>query len=447
MCYPGENRITCTAEWRNLLVRPDNLRNTESTDLEDDAMGRALGVVGACIVLSGLLVQAYLAVVAHHLSTVDYSSFGSFWSIALVVGFGVFLPVEQELARLGPVALRPAARVALGLAAAEVLVVLAAAVPLRRALGGQTGALVAVAALCLVSAGQFLVRGGLVGQQRMASYGGLLVLDTALRVLFAFAVAALFAPGVAGYTWTLVAAIALAHLPVLLRLRRAPTGPAPETPDTRAFARAVLPLLLGSLAAQLLLNGLPVLVSLVATDTERDAAGRFLAAFLLARVPLFVAVPLQTTLVPALTAVFQGGRRALITALTRLAALVGGIGVLGVAVALTAGPWLVRLVFGAAYRIDTADLVLITLGVTAHLGLIITTQALVAAGLHSRVAWSWLTGIAVAALAFALIPGLLARAEWAFLLGSGLGWAAGIALLATAPTTHDRRATSARQPG
>lgn len=408
-------------------------------------MGRALGVVGACIVLSGLLVQAYLAVVAHHLSTVDYSSFGSFWSIALVVGFGVFLPVEQELARLGPAALRPAARVALGLAAAEVLVVLAAAVPLRRALGGQTGALVAVAALCLVSAGQFLVRGGLVGQRRMAGYGGLLVLDTALRVLFALAVAALFAPGVAGYTWTLVAAIALAHLPVLPRLTRSRPDDAPVT--TREFARAVLPLLLGSLAAQLLLNGLPVLVSLVATDAERDAAGRFLAAFLLARVPLFVAVPLQTTLVPALTAVFRNGRRALVAALARLAALVGGIGVLGVAVALTAGPWLVRLVFGAAYRIDPADLVLITLGVTAHLGLIITTQALVAAGLHSRVAWSWLTGIAVAAVAFALIPGLLARAEWAFLLGSGLGWAAGIALLATAPTTHDRRATSARQPG
>jgi O-antigen/teichoic acid export membrane protein len=385
-------------------------------------MVRALGFVGVCVVLSGLLVNTYLAVVARNVSPAEYSDFGAFWSIALLVGFGAFLPVEQELARLGPRALRSAAVVALAMAAVECALAVFVSP--------------AVAVLCFLSAGQFLVRGTLIGSGKLAWHGGLLVVDTALRVVFALLAAWLGATTSAQFEWTLVAAVAVAHLPVLAAIWWQDDSDVP----VRDIARAVSPLLVGSVCAQLLLNGIPVLVTAIAEPGERARAGVFLAAFLLARVPLFVAVPLQTALLPVIT-----GRpiRGVVTRLAVVLALAGGA---GLATAFTIGPWLVRLVFGPLYAVSSVNLALIALGVVAHLGLIVTTQALVAGALHSRVAWSWLIGVATAAVTFALIPDLLLRAEIAFLAGSLAGLLAGVRLLTSPRQESELCSTTSSSP-
>jgi O-antigen/teichoic acid export membrane protein len=405
------------------------------------AVIRSLGFAGVCVVLSGLLTQAYLAVVARNVDLAEYAHFSAFWSIALVIGFGAFLPVEQELARLGPRdATGAALRVALCLAAAEVVVVLAVSPLLLESLGGDVTWLLAVLALCLVSVGQFVLRGVLVASGRMTLHGSVLLLDTALRVLFALAVGRLVTGGGSAFGWTLVAAVACAHLPVLAHaVRRSPAAVPTGTgggvdlaePEVRTadFARAAAPLLLGSVCAQLLLNGLPVLVAAVATPEETRLAGLFSAGFLLARVPLFVAVPLQTALLPVLARVSARGRRALIGALLTIAGVLVALAAAGALLAALAGPSLVRLVFGPEYLLGGGDLVLMVLGVVAHLGLIVTTQALVAGALHRLVAWSWGSGIAVAGVVFALVPDLLLRAELAFLLGSAAGWAVAVVLL------------------
>ncbi|MGW6932189.1 lipopolysaccharide biosynthesis protein [Lentzea sp. NPDC054927] len=385
-------------------------------------MVRALSFVGVCVVLSGLLVNTYLAVVARNVSPAEYSDFGAFWSIALLVGFGAFLPVEQELARLGPRALRSAAVVALGMAAVEC----AFAVFVSPA----------VAVLCFLSAGQFLVRGALIGSGKLAWHGGLLVVDTALRVVFALLAGWLGATTSAQFEWTLVAAVAVAHLPVLAAIWWQEDNVVP----VRDIARAISPLLVGSVCAQLLLNGIPVLVTAIAAPDERAKAGVFLAAFLLARVPLFVAVPLQTALLPVMTG--QPMRKVV----TRLAVVLALVGAAGVALAFTIGPWLVRLVFGPAYVVSSVDIALIALGVVAHLGLIVTTQALVAGALHKRVAWSWLIGVAAAAVTFALIPDLLLRAEIAFLTGSLVGWLAGVRLLISPRQESELCSTTSSSP-
>ncbi|USX53767.1 lipopolysaccharide biosynthesis protein [Lentzea sp. HUAS12] len=385
-------------------------------------MVRALGLVGVCIVLSGLLVNAYLAIVARNVSPAEYSDFGAFWSIALLVGFGAFLPVEQELARLGPRALRSAAVVAGCMAVVECALAVFVSP--------------AVVVLCFLSAAQFLVRGTLIGSGRLAWHGGLLVADTTLRVVFALLAGWLGATTSAQFEWTLVAAVAVAHLPVLAAIWWQQDGEVP----VREFARAVSPLLVGSLCAQLLLNGIPVLVSAVATPAERAHAGVFLAAFLLARVPLFVAVPLQTALLPVLA----GKRKR--TVVTRLAAVLAVAAGFGVAVAFTIGPWLVRLVFGPLYVVSAADLALLAVGVVAHLGLIVTTQALVADALHSRVAWSWIAGVLTAAATFAVIPDLVLRAEIAFLTGSLAGLLVGLRLLTSPRQESELCSTTSSSP-
>ena len=129
---------------------------------------RSLGLVGLAIVGSGLLVNAYLAIIARSISAAEYAYFGAFWSLALVAGFGVFLPIEQETARLLQVPDRPqgllraALLTALFIAAIQVALVACAAPWLAGALGGHGVSVVAFGALCLISAGQFVVRGALV---------------------------------------------------------------------------------------------------------------------------------------------------------------------------------------------------------------------------------------------------------------------------------------------
>ena len=395
---------------------------------------------------SGLLVNAYLAIIARNISAAEYAYFGAFWSLALVAGFGVFLPIEQETARLMQVPDRPrgllraALLTAASMAAVEVLLVAAAAPWLARALGGHLVSVVAIGLLCLISAGQFVVRGALIGMDRMGRYALVMLTDTLLRVVFAAGVA-LFAgePGSPAFAWTLVAAIGLAHAPqlFLLATRRTRLGQVPamgtHTVTVPEVRRAVAPLLLGSLCAQLLLNGPPVLIPALANNEfEVTRAGQFLAAFTLARVPLFLVVPLQTALLPMLTALLHSGDRvALRRVMLQIAAGLAGLGVAALLLGWFAGPLLVGLIFGQSYVLGGKDIALLAVGVAAHIGLVLVTQVLVAAVRHTLVAWAWLCGVVVATVLLFTVPDLLLAAELAFLAGSTTGWLVGTLLVLT----------------
>jgi O-antigen/teichoic acid export membrane protein len=407
---------------------------------------RSLGLVGLAIVGSGLLVNAYLAIIARSISAAEYAYFGAFWSLALVAGFGVFLPIEQETARLMQVPDRPrgllraALLTAMSLAAVEVVLVAALSPWLARAFGGHGIGVVAIAVLCVISAGQFVVRGALIGMDRMGRYALIIVSDTVFRVIFAAAVALLAGdPGSPAFAWTLVAAIGLAHAPqlFLLATRRTRLGQVPamgtHTVTVPEVRRAVAPLLLGSLCAQLLLNGPPVLIpALAQNEFEVTRAGQFLAAFTLARVPLFLVVPLQTALLPMLSALLHSGdRAALRRVMGHIALGLVGLGVAAVLLGYFAGPLLVGLIFGDSYVLGGGDVALLAVGVAAHIGLVLVTQVLVAAVRHRLVAWAWLSGVSVAAVILLAVPDLLLGAELAFLIGSTTGWLVATLLVLT----------------
>lgn len=398
---------------------------------------RSLGWVGSGIVVSGLLVNVYLAIVARGLPASEYAYFGAFWSVALVVGFGVFLPIEQETARLlqspgrpGRI-LRSALLTASAMAVLQLGVIALASPLLLEAFGGHTVTVLALAVLCLVSAGQFVVRGALIGLDRLRHHAVLMLWDTLLRVALATAVAVLFTePGSTAFAWTLVGAIALAHGPTLFGLltRRVRAGSVPplgsSVVEPRTVARAVAPLLLGSLCAQVLLNGPPVLVpALAGNEAEATLAGQFVAAFTLTRIPLFLVVPLQTALLPVLTDIVStGDRTALRRVVGQLASAVALLGTLAVLLGLTVGPTLVGLIFGDQYVLGGRHMALLALGVASYVGLVIVTQVLVASARHREVAWSWLAGVAVGAVVVLVVPDLLLRVELAFLAGSSVAW-------------------------
>ncbi|SFL87104.1 lipopolysaccharide biosynthesis protein [Geodermatophilus ruber] len=393
--------------------------------------------------VAGLLTAGYLALVARSLPATEYGWFGAFWSVALIVGFGLFLPIEQELARLvhlrGRTAPLPrgAGRAVAGVTALGLAAVLAGWPLLRPALGGSTALVAALAVVCLASGAQFLLRGLLLGRGAVRVHGAVVLLDAALRVAGAAAVAAWIQPAsAAGFGWTLVAALLLAHVPLLAWITRPAAVPVPVPPadDRRVRLRVIASLTVGALCAQVLLNAAPVLVAGAAGPGEQVLAAQFVACFTLTRLPLFLAVPVQGVLIPGLVRVTadRRGARSLV------APLAGGVVLLCGAAALLgwlAGPPLVGLLFGARYALPGADLALLAVGTALYLGLLVTTQALVAAARHRGVALVWAAGLAAAAVVFAAVPGLVARAGLALVAGCAVALGAGLLLLAgrTAP--------------
>jgi O-antigen/teichoic acid export membrane protein len=191
--------------------------------------------------------------------------------------------------------------------------------------------------------------------------------------------------------------------------------------------------------AQLLLNGLPVVVVALADGPAQTAAGVFTAAFTLAKAPLSMVVPLQSAVVPTLTRLLAAGRRRQVFRLLgRGTAGLVGLAVVGVPLAWWLGPPIVALVFGEDYRIPGAELAVIIAGVLAHVGLVVVTQVHVARGRHVDVAASWLAGLVVAAVTFWLVPGVVVAGEVAFGAGSLFGAIVSTLLLVRTHDTTER---------
>ncbi|RIJ61277.1 hypothetical protein DZG02_07830 [Clavibacter lycopersici] len=423
------------------------------------ASRRALLVMGATVV-TGLVTYVFLGIVSRGVAALApdaaagdaaFDMFSVFWSVALVVGFGLFLPVEQELARLGAHGrdVRAAVRSALALSSVVALagvVVVAAASPLLLGAGMPAGLVVAYALVAPVSALQFTARGAMVARGDVPAYSRVLLADSGLRVVLALAVLLLLTvtdlpDAVSWFAAALLAAIGLAHVPVLLRLRSRAGDPAAgaaradAAPDPALLAvegavvdevdagpgagirRAYLALLGAGICAQLLLNAGPVVIA--ALDRTVGTAGAFQATFSVARVPLFMLVPLQGLIVPPLVAyVRRGETAALIRRMSLLAAAIAGVGVVAGVVAALAGPWVITLVFGTGRSLPALDVGILVLGVFAHVGLVIGTQALIATDRHRDSSLAWVIALAAAAASTALLQGPLG---WATAIAAGFG--------------------------
>lgn len=401
---------------------------------------RLLGAAGLGVLVSGLLLNVYLAIVARALAPAEYATFGAFWAIALVVGFGAFLPLEQQLARRLALRgdrrslLRASTLVSLGLAGLSVVALAVASPLIWPSLDGNGSAFAALVALCFVSAGQFLLRGTLIGTDRLVRHAAVMILDASIRLTAALVVL-LLSGSAAAFCWALVIAIALAHVPGLPSAwRRAVQWGEPASGPmvgAREVMAASVPLLVGSACAQLLLNGLPVLVVAQSDHGEQAAAGVFVAAFTLAKAPLAMVVPLQSAVVPTLTRLINQDRRSeVVRLLAKGAGALTVIAALGVPLAWFVGPFAVALVFGSDYRIAGFDLALITAGVLTHIALVVLTQVHVARGRHLHVGLSWVVALGAAAVTYSLVSGAVLAAELGFLVGSLAGALAGCLILA-----------------
>lgn len=403
----------------------------------------------AASALAGLAVFGYFALANRFLAQSAQDHFAVYYSLSLLLGFGAFLPLEAELARtLGArrdarAGLREAAVVAGVVALVVGALVLAAGAPLLRLLGGSGWLLAATVGVVVVSAVQFWVRGALLGLGRTRTFATTVALDSLLRLAVAAVLLVVVGTSTAPlFTLSLLLPLLLAHgafVPTVLRAgsRAAVAGQPAGAPRDRerplTLLRLLLPLFVATLCAQVLLNA-PVLLVKATTAPGGGEAAAFLYAFTLARVPLFMAVPVQGAVVPPMAAMVAAGRtHAVVTTLLRVAVGLVGLAVVGGAVAAAAGPAVLGVLYPEVGSPPRLDLALMVAGVAANIGLLLTAQANVAAANHRASGIAWASALVVSVVVWTVTgplgAGPLLRVEVAFAAGSALGWALAVVLL------------------
>ena len=409
--------------------------------------GRGASVLSVGIATTGLVTFAYFSLASHSLSEVDYKGVSLLWSVLFLIISIIYRPVEQLLSHT--IASRRAQgheghplRVALTIQMSAAAVFLVVALALRGPIqddvfDGSAELYWVLVVAVLAYAASYFARGWLAGHQRFGLYGGLVLLESVSRCLFALAVAIGIAHGQGAVALGIAAAplVSLAVVPWALERRRAA---APEPGAMRAgagFAGAVLAIMV---AEQALLNG-PVL-AVDATASDAALAGFVFNVLLITRAPLQLFQAIQTSLLPHLSGLHATGGgedfgRAIRTTVLAIAGFAGLV-VLGLA---AIGPWAMGVLFGGDFDYDRAGLVLVGLGMGFHLTAGTLNQAALARRRGGAAAGAWLAAAAVFMLW--LLPSPLDDP----LLEVEVGYCATTALLAVALWLIER--TSAPAPG
>jgi O-antigen/teichoic acid export membrane protein len=383
--------------------------------------------VGAGLGVLGVSAYVHLAVAGHTLDTADMSSVSVLWSIVFSVGPGLFLPIEQEIARIvsarrvhgqpaGPVLRRGAVLAAVILVALLAVLLAASGLVADRLFDGDRSLVWALAgALCSLALAH-TTRGVLAGLGQFRWYGAQLGIDGGLRIAMA---GALGAAGVASSAWfglvlTLapLASVLLTASPVL---RARGTG---LQIGWAELCRGLGLLVVSALLAQVVVNIAVINVRLLEPG-DVAVAGALLSALVLVRVPLFVFASLQASLLPGLsTAVAAADPAGYRRLLARALAVVTALALLGAALAVPLGPWLIRVLFDAPGVLGVGDFAWLAAGTCAYLWAMVLGQGVLAQGRHRDQALAWVAGTAALVLV-TLLPGDVAqRVELAYTAGS-----------------------------
>ena len=269
--------------------------------------------------LTAQAVTTYLVLVlaGRSLGPAGFASLSSLYFLLTSTATGLFTPLEQEVtARRGGERARATWDDSLrrramghGLAAAALAVGIGLALwPVTLQRPRRPG--LAARSLCLALPGYacwFASRGELAGQGRLGVYGVELVVDGVVRLVGAVALVLTDHATSAGFGL-------LFGLSPWLAFAVAPRAGHATPEDRRAQRTPPLTgplalLVLSALAAQLLINAGPLVVSLMASEDDRDRAGVYLAVLVVVRVPVYLFTAVQPGFLRALAEHAGGGRR------------------------------------------------------------------------------------------------------------------------------------------
>ncbi len=397
--------------------------------------------VGVGLLLAGVCTYAFLAIAGHSLTPLRYSAFASFWALLFVVAPGIFLPLEQELARAisarrargdggGPV-VRRVGLIGGGFLFILVVAALAGFGPIDSHLLGGDGVLMVALLLGLGAyCAEHIGRGTLSGNSRFRSYGILLGAEGVYRVLFCagLALAHVTSPGPYG-----IALVAGSFAAVVTAVARERGLVAHGSHSSNAEVTTALgSLLVASLATQFMFNGGTVVVQLLASPSEERAAGTFLNGRVLAFVPLFLFQAVTAALLPRLSALHSRAALAEFQrTLLRLLMFVAALGAIAIVGAFLVGPSVLRLVFGPNFELSRQDLALLAASSASLMAAQALGQGLIAKSSYRGVVAGWLVGVAAFFVVVFAVQPLLLRVELGLVVG---GLAAALVLAALQPT-------------
>jgi O-antigen/teichoic acid export membrane protein len=401
---------------------------------EAPAAGAAAGLpsgtisVGVGLIVLGVSAYVFLTLSAHALAPERFSSLSVLWVAVYTVGPGLFLPLEQEVARAlaerrargvgGAPVFRRAATLGLGLAGALLVLSLATSPAYLSVLfDGSKTMFVALLLSMLALWSAHLCRGVLAGAGEFRNYGTMLGVEGMARVvgcIVLFAAAVHWAPA---YGLLLPAGLIASVLVVARRARTAIT-PGP-TASWNELSEALGWLLATALLSQLLVNVGPLAVKALASANEHNQAGQFLAGSVLVRVPLFLFSAVQAALLPGLASLAtRGAYKEFGTRLMRLLLLLGAVGVVGTVGAALVGPELLKLFFGPKFHLGTRILTELAFANSVYMMTVVLGQALIALRRYVAVAAGWASGVVAFFACLGLHGSILDRAAHGFVAGT-----------------------------
>ena len=388
--------------------------------------GSGARILSIGIASTGILSFLYLALASRELSASDYGHVSLLWSIAFVILSVIYRPIEQLLSRtiadrrarsLRGNALRTPALIQAAFALTFLVVALILRPQIENNLFGGAAALYWILVIgVLAYAGSYFARGWLAGHQRFAGYGGLVLLESTSRFLFAVAAVVGITSGQTAIAIGIAVApfVSLTVVPFAIRrmsrdeagsgrhgsadvpvLDAAGEGPAhAEIEESSAdlslargggFAISVFAIML---AEQTLMNAA---VLIVEHHSGAALAGFVFNVLLIVRAPLQLFQAVQTSILPHLTGLearehgdaFARAIRVTVLAITGFA----GAGALGL---LAIGPWAMETLLGdKGFTYQRGGLALVALGMGFHLVAGTLNQAALARGraAHAAVAW------------------------------------------------------------
>ena len=393
-------------------------------------------LVGGGLLVNGLASYVFITIAARNLGPEAYTPVGLLWALSFLLGPGFFQPLEQETARviagrsangLGSV-IRPAAILGGSLALALAVVAVVAAPWIVDSLFAGQGILFVALLLVLVGLGTgHLVRGVLAGLGHFGGYARYFIGDGIGRLLLVGIGSLVLTDDVAVYGLAVGGAPFLGVASALTGRRSATRGseasqpvPGIVAPGRRSELAALAPamgfLLVASVSTAIVLNVSPLAVELLAGPTQREEAGRFLNALLVARVPLFFFQAVQASLLPKLSSLAADGHlEEFRQVLGRLLALVAALGVVAVAACAVAGHLVVEMAFGAEFAVGRRDMVLLAASSAVLMIVLSLAQALIAQRCQGRMALAWLAGLCAFPVVLAFGGDLFLRVEMALL--------------------------------
>lgn len=393
---------------------------------DSGSYGRGARVLTVGIASTGIFSFLYLALASNALDSDAYGRISLMWSVMFVILSVIYRPIEQLLSRT--IAERRARgleghplRIPATIQFAFALLFLVVAMALRGEItdhlyDGSSALYWMTVVGVLAYAGSYFARGWLAGHQRFGLYGGLVLLESTSRFLFALAAVVGITSGqsaialgmaVAPFVSLVVVPFALGHLrrqggPAEAALRDAPVldagmeGPAHAEIEEAAadltihhgtrFAIAVFGIML---AEQTLMNAAVLIVN---ASSGEALAGFVFNVLLIVRAPLQLFQAIQTSILPHLAGLEarESGEefaRAIRVTVLAIAGFAGAVA-LGL---LAIGPWVMDTVLGdKGFSYERGGLALVGLGMGFHLIAGTLNQAALARRRAGLAACAWL---------------------------------------------------------